>query len=64
MHPKVVITCAITGNLTRPDQTPYLPITPEQIANSALVTRAREIVERMGAQVANPEQARTLLGLA
>ena len=36
MHPKVVITCAITGNLTRPDQTPYLPITPEQIAGSAL----------------------------
>ncbi|HEY1412006.1 MAG TPA: 3-keto-5-aminohexanoate cleavage protein [Rhodopila sp.] len=36
MHSKVVITCAITGNLTRPDQTPHLPITPEQIANSAL----------------------------
>lgn len=32
----VIITCAITGNLTRPDQTPYLPITPEQIADSAL----------------------------
>lgn len=34
--PKVFITCAITGNLTRPDQTPHLPITPEQIARSAL----------------------------
>jgi uncharacterized protein (DUF849 family) len=34
--PKVFITCAITGNLTTPDQTPHLPITPEQIANSAL----------------------------
>ena len=33
---KTIITCAITGNLTRPDQTPYLPITPEQIATSAL----------------------------
>lgn len=31
-----VITCAITGAITRPDQTPYLPITPEQIATSAL----------------------------
>ncbi len=31
-----VITCAITGNLTKPEQTPHLPITPEQIANSAL----------------------------
>jgi uncharacterized protein (DUF849 family) len=34
--PKILITCAITGNLTRPDQTPYLPVTPEQIADSAL----------------------------
>lgn len=34
--PKVFITCAITGNLTRPEQSPHLPITPEQIANSAL----------------------------
>jgi uncharacterized protein (DUF849 family) len=34
--PKVFITCAITGNLTTPDQTPHLPIAPEQIANSAL----------------------------
>ena len=33
---KVFITCAITGNITRPEQTPHLPITPEQIANSAL----------------------------
>ncbi|MBB4116462.1 uncharacterized protein (DUF849 family) [Rhizobium sp. BK226] len=33
---RVIVTCAITGNLTRPEQTPYLPITPEQIALSAL----------------------------
>lgn len=33
---KTVITCAITGNLTRPEQTPHLPITPEQIAESAI----------------------------
>src|SRR5882757_934585 len=33
---KVIITCAITGNLTRPDQSPHLPITPQQIADSAL----------------------------
>jgi uncharacterized protein (DUF849 family) len=33
---KVIITCAITGNLTRPDQSPFLPITPQQIADSAL----------------------------
>src|SRR5882757_5052581 len=35
-QPKVIITCAITGNLTRPDQSPHLPITPQQIADSAL----------------------------
>src|SRR5258707_1953080 len=33
---KIFITCAITGNLTKPEQSPYLPITPEQIATSAL----------------------------
>lgn len=33
---KVIITCAITGNLTRPEQSRYLPITPQQITDSAL----------------------------
>jgi uncharacterized protein (DUF849 family) len=33
---KIFITCAVTGNLTTPDQTPHLPITPEQIAEAAL----------------------------
>jgi uncharacterized protein (DUF849 family) len=33
---EVIITCAVTGNLTTPDQTPYLPITPEQIADACL----------------------------
>lgn len=33
---KVIITCAVTGNLTQPGQTPHLPITPAQIAESAL----------------------------
>lgn len=33
---KIFITCAITGNLTKPGQTPHLPITPQQIAESAL----------------------------
>jgi uncharacterized protein (DUF849 family) len=35
-HGKVVITCALTGNLTKPEQSPYLPITPRQIADSAI----------------------------
>jgi 3-dehydrocarnitine:acetyl-CoA trimethylamine transferase len=33
---KVVITCAITGNLTQPGATPHLPVTPADIAASAL----------------------------
>ena len=33
---KTILTCAVTGNLTRPDQNPALPITPEQIAWSCL----------------------------
>ena len=31
---KVFITCAVTGNLTLPEQTPHLPITPEEIADT------------------------------
>ncbi|MFD1557222.1 3-keto-5-aminohexanoate cleavage protein [Paraburkholderia silviterrae] len=33
---KTLITCAVTGNITRPDQHPNLPVTPEQIANASL----------------------------
>jgi uncharacterized protein (DUF849 family) len=33
---KVFITCAVTGNLTLPEQTPHLPITPEEIADACL----------------------------
>jgi len=31
-----IISCAITGNITTPQQTPHLPITPEQIAQSCI----------------------------
>ena len=33
---KTILTCAVTGAVTDPDLTPYLPITPEEIATSAL----------------------------
>lgn len=33
---KTIVTCAITGAVTDPNSTPYLPITPEEIATSAL----------------------------
>jgi uncharacterized protein (DUF849 family) len=31
-----ILTCAVTGNLTRPEQTPYLPIAPSHIAEECL----------------------------
>ena len=31
-----IITCAITGAVTSREQTPYLPVTPEEIATSSL----------------------------
>lgn len=31
-----ILTCAVTGNLVKPSQTPHLPVTPEQIADSAI----------------------------
>ncbi|MCX5538295.1 3-keto-5-aminohexanoate cleavage protein [Paraburkholderia sp. CNPSo 3076] len=33
---KTILTCAVTGNLTKPEQHPGLPITPEQIATASL----------------------------
>lgn len=33
---RTILTCAVTGNLTKPEMNPNLPITPEQIADSAL----------------------------
>jgi uncharacterized protein (DUF849 family) len=32
---KVIITCALTGSAVGPSQTPYLPITPDQMADEA-----------------------------
>jgi uncharacterized protein (DUF849 family) len=33
---KVIITCAITGSIHTPSMSPYLPITPQQIADNAV----------------------------
>lgn len=33
---KVIITCAITGAIHTPSMTPYLPVTPDEIARSAI----------------------------
>jgi uncharacterized protein (DUF849 family) len=36
MQPKVIITCAVTGSGDTVGKSPHVPVTPEQIANSAL----------------------------
>src|SRR3954463_5980851 len=33
---KVIISCAITGGIHTPSMSPYLPITPEEIARSSI----------------------------
>ena len=33
---KVIISCAITGGIHTPSMSPYLPITPEQIARESI----------------------------
>ena len=33
---KVIITCAITGSIHTPSMSPYLPVTPDEIATSAI----------------------------
>jgi uncharacterized protein (DUF849 family) len=34
--PKVIISCAITGSIHTPSMSPYLPITPDEIAHGAI----------------------------
>ena len=36
MSRKVIITCAITGAIHTPSMSPYLPVTPEEIADAAI----------------------------
>ena len=38
---KTLITCAVTGNLVKPEQTPHLPITPTQIADECLAAAGK-----------------------
>lgn len=59
---KTIISCAITGAVTRKEQTPYLPITPEQIADSSL--RAAEAgAALVHIHVRNPENGRASMEL-
>jgi len=54
---KTILTCAVTGAGTTIEQTPHLPVTPEQIANSALeAASAGAAVVHI--HVRNPETAK------
>lgn len=60
---RVIVTAAITGNLTRPEQTPHLPITPQQIAESALgAAEAGAAIVHL--HVRNPETGRPAMETA
>src|SRR6187397_3474908 len=36
MDDKVIITCAVTGSIHTPSMSPYLPVTPQEIAEAAI----------------------------
>ena len=45
---KVIITCAVTGAIHTPTMSPYLPITPDQIAAEALAAaEAGAVIEKV-----------------
>ena len=62
MNPKTLITCAVTGNLVKPEQTPHLPITPEQIANECLAA-AEAGAAQVHIHVRNPADGRPSMEL-
>jgi uncharacterized protein (DUF849 family) len=54
---KVIITCAITGSIHTPSMSPHLPITPDQIADSAIgAAEAGAAIVHLHAR--NPETGR------
>ena len=59
---KTVLTAAITGAGTRPEDTPHLPITPEQIATSALEC-AEAGASVVHVHVRDPETGRPAIAL-
>ncbi|MBV8901623.1 MAG: 3-keto-5-aminohexanoate cleavage protein [Verrucomicrobia bacterium] len=54
---KVIITCAVTGAIHTPSMSPYLPVTPQQIAEAALgAVQAGAAIVHLHAR--NPETGR------
>lgn len=57
MTGKTIISCAVTGNQTRPEQHPGIPVTPRQIAEAAIgAARAGAAIAHI--HVRDPETAR------
>lgn len=63
MSRKTILTAAITGNLMTPEISPYLPITPEQIAEQAL-DAAKAGAAILHLHVRDPETATGAMDLA
>ena len=63
MQDKVIITCAVTGNLTDPAKCPALPITPKQIADACLEA-AQEGASIAHIHVRDPQTGRPSMDLA
>jgi uncharacterized protein (DUF849 family) len=59
---KTIITCAVTGAVTSKEQTPYLPVTPEEISESALAA-AEEGASIVHLHVRDPETSRPSMKL-
>lgn len=59
---KTVITCAVTGNLVKPEQTPHLPITPAQIASECLAA-CEAGAAQVHIHVRNPDNGRPSMEL-
>lgn len=57
------ITCAVTGNITRPEQTPHLPIAPEHIADECLAA-ARAGAAAVHIHVRDPKSGRPSMEVA
>lgn len=60
---KTIITCAVTGNLTKPEQHPGLPVTPEQIATASL-DAARVGAAVVHIHVRDPQTGRPSMDIA
>lgn len=57
MNKKVIITCAVTGSIHTPSMSPYLPVTPSEIASAAIeAAEAGAAIVHLHAR--NPEDGR------